>query len=135
MEPCHLEQVPAAIADRTVELAQRATQLSCAVPAHTASDLAGLVRIMNCYYSNLIEGHNTRPRDTERALLEQFDEDRRDLQLEARAHIRVQAEIDRQSAEGTLPDPTSARFIQWIQRSSTPCTCAVNSVVATPLSP
>ena len=23
---------------------------------------------MNCYYSNLIEGHNTRPRDIERAL-------------------------------------------------------------------
>jgi hypothetical protein len=36
---------------------------------HTASNLADLVRIMNTYYSNLIEGHNTRPRDIERALV------------------------------------------------------------------
>ncbi|ASV84481.1 hypothetical protein CES85_5275 [Ochrobactrum quorumnocens] len=31
--------------------------------------LADLVRSMNCYYSNLIEGHNTHPVDIERALM------------------------------------------------------------------
>jgi Fic family protein len=86
LEPCRLEQVPPPIADRVVELARRAAQLDAAVPEHAASDLAGLVRIMNCYYSNLIEGHNTRPRDIERALLDQVDEERRELQLEALAH-------------------------------------------------
>jgi Fic family protein len=51
--------------------------------ARTAANLADLVRIMNTYYSNLIEGHNTRPRDIERALAGEFDqdEDRRNLQL------------------------------------------------------
>lgn len=114
IEPCQLAEVPAAIADRAVTLAVQATQLGQALPPHTASDLAGLVRIMNCYYSNLIEGHNTKPREIERALNEDFDEARRDLQLEARAHIRVQAEIDRLSAEDQLPEPVSADFIRWL---------------------
>ena len=52
---------------------------------------------MNCYYSNLIEGHNTRPRDIARALVGDLDEDegRRNLQIEAAAHVRVQEKIDR----------------------------------------
>jgi hypothetical protein len=31
-----------------------------------------LVRSMNCYYSNLIEGHNTLPHDIERALAKDY---------------------------------------------------------------
>jgi len=51
---------------------------------------------MNCYYSNLIEGHDTRPVDIERALKADFAPEprRRDLQLEATAHIAVHAAID-----------------------------------------
>ena len=51
---------------------------------------------MNCYYSNLIEGHDTRPIDIERALRSDLvaEPRRRDLQLEAAAHIAVQAAID-----------------------------------------
>ena len=61
---------------------------------------------MNCYYSNLIEGHDTRPRDIERALRDDLDADeqRRNLQLEARAHIRIQQKIDAEFAAGSLPD-------------------------------
>jgi fido (protein-threonine AMPylation protein) len=51
---------------------------------------------MNCYYSNLIEGHDTRPVDIERALRADLaaEPQRRNLQLEAAAHIAVQAAID-----------------------------------------
>ncbi len=51
----------------------------------SAANLADLVRVMNCYYSNLIEGHNTTPREIERALDNQLDqeEERRNLQLES----------------------------------------------------
>jgi hypothetical protein len=54
--------------------------------------LADLVRSMNCYYSNLIEGHDAHPVDIERALKNDYSADRakRDLQLEAKAHISVQ---------------------------------------------
>jgi hypothetical protein len=52
--------------------------------------LATLVRSMNCYSSNLIEGHDTHPVDIERALKEDYSRDarKRDLQMEARAYRR-----------------------------------------------
>jgi Fic family protein len=73
---------------------------------------------MNTYYSNLIEGHDTRPRDIERALAGDFDENegRRNLQLEAAAHVRVQAEVDRLAANGDLPEPASTDFLRWLHR-------------------
>jgi Fic family protein len=116
IEPCSLHQVPAAIADRAVQLGMIASRLGSALTPETAGDLAQLVRVMNCYYSNLIEGHNTRPRDIERALGGQFDDAQRDLQLEARAHIRVQAQIDELAGNGALPNPASVEFIRWIHR-------------------
>jgi len=73
---------------------------------------------MNTYYSNLIEGHDTRPREIERALAGELDknEGRRNLQLEAAAHVRVQREVDRLTADGALPPPASTAFIQWLHR-------------------
>ena len=71
---------------------------------------------MNCYYSNLIEGHDTRPRDIARALVGDLDEDegRRNLQIEAAAHVRVQEKIDRLAADDRLPEPASRDFIRWL---------------------
>lgn len=73
---------------------------------------------MNTYYSNLIEGHDTRPRDIERALAGQFDEDheRRNLQLEAAAHVRVQEQVDELAARARLPEPASQEFVLWLHR-------------------
>lgn len=73
-----------------------------------------LVRSMNCYYSNLIEGHDTHPRDIARALASDYSKDpkRRVLQHEARAHIEVQRMID------TGNDPkdrvTSLAYVTWV---------------------
>jgi Fic family protein len=57
---------------------------------------------MNCYYSNLIEGHDTHPVDIERALKNDYSADakKRDLQLEAKAHIAVQQWIDDGGLDG-----------------------------------
>ena len=73
---------------------------------------------MNTYYSNLIEGHNTRPREIAAALDGKFEKDdaRRNLQLEAAAHVRVQATLDLMASEGTLPEPASIEFIKWLHR-------------------
>jgi Fic family protein len=73
---------------------------------------------MNTYYSNLIEGHDTRPRDIERALAGELDADtgRRNFQLEAAAHVRVQAEIDRQGTAGEVPEPASIDFVRGLHR-------------------
>ena len=118
IEPTGLELVSAPIADAVAELSAESAALGSALHPRTAASLAQLVRIMNAYYSNLIEGHNTRPRDIERALVNQFDEDegRRNLQLEAAAHVTVQAEVDRLAAAGELPEAASGRFIQWLHR-------------------
>ncbi len=47
------------LADLALTLTERSTRLRSALPAGVASALSDLVRSMNCYYSNLIEGHNT----------------------------------------------------------------------------
>ena len=118
IEPARLEEAPEAIADVVAELSASAATLGSALHPMTAANLAGLVAVMNTYYSNLIEGHDTRPRDIERALAGQLDEDegRRNLQLEAAAHVRVQTEVDRKAAQGVLPEPASPDFIQWLHR-------------------
>jgi Fic family protein len=99
MEPLRLaESAPQrpALTDLAVELAARSAGFRRSLPEGLRSALADLVRAMNCYYSNLIEGHNTHPVDIERALRKDYNKDphKRDLQLEARAHITVQQWID-----------------------------------------
>ena len=99
IEPTLLDEVPGELNDVVAELAAASSRLGSSLHATTAASLADLVRIMNTYYSNLIEGHNTRPRDIVRALAGNFarDETRRNLQREAAAHVRVQQEIGRAS--------------------------------------
>jgi Fic family protein len=85
-----------ALADLMVDLTQKSSGFRRSLPPALLASLAGLVRAMNCYYSNLIEGHDTHPVDIERALKNDYSQDarKRDLQLEAKAHIAVQQWID-----------------------------------------
>jgi Fic family protein len=97
------------------DLIARANGLAGRVNPILAAGIGDLVRSMNCYYSNLIEGHQTLPIDIDRALNSDFaqETERRNLQKEARAHIEVQRLIDR----GKAPSPVvSAEFIKWVHR-------------------
>ncbi len=116
IEPTRIEAPSEATADALAELTAAAATLGSALHPRTAGHLAELVRIMNTYYSNLIEGHDTRPRDIERALANDFesDPDRRNLQLESVAHVRVQAAIDRMATNDDLPEPASTAFLKWL---------------------
>ena len=116
IEPTLLDGATAPIADALADLTARASMLGAALHPRTAQQLASLVRVMNSYYSNLIEGHITRPRDIERALSGDLDDDegRRNLQIEAAAHVRVQAHIDLLCAEAALPDPVSVEFLKGL---------------------
>jgi len=93
-----------ALADLAVELAARAAGFRCSLPGGLSTALADLVRSMNCYYSNLIEGHDTHPVDIERALNNDYSAniDKRNLQLEAKAHIAVQRWIDQGGVAGRV---------------------------------
>ena len=86
-------------------LAEDAASLAGRLARGTTTAVGDLVRGMNCYYSNLIEGHDTRPVDIERALHADFATEprRRDLQLEAAAHISVQAAIDTDAIDANQP--------------------------------
>ncbi len=118
IEPFTLRAASDELAALMMKMAAGAAVLEKSLHPKTAAHLAGAVRIMNCYYSNMIEGHHTRPREIEQALKGELpgDQERRNLLVEAIAHVRVQQEIDRLYAEGSLPDPTSSAFIQWIHR-------------------
>ena len=118
IEPARLQNPPEEVVDLVAELSAATAVLGRALHPRTAANLADLVRIMNTYYSNLIEGHDTRPRDIERALAGELDRDegRRNLQIEAAAHVRVQAEIETMAREARLPEPASTDFIRWLHR-------------------
>lgn len=119
IEPCFFEEhIPAELADLSVDIQREAILLGQGLHPDSAAELANLVRLMNCYYSNLIEGHNTRPRDIEKALAgAELEEETRPLALEARAHIIVQRAIDRMYQNGTMPIPTSVEFLTWVHKA------------------
>jgi hypothetical protein len=72
------------LTDLAAQLWAESTALSSNLPAATIRGIGDLVRTMNCYYSNLIEGHRTHPIDIERALVQDFSTDlqQRELQFE-----------------------------------------------------
>jgi Fic family protein len=119
IEPCFFEDsIPASLADLSVEIQRSTGQLGQGLHPDSAAELADLVRLMNCYYSNLIEGHNTRPRDIEKALAgAELEEETRPLALEARAHVILQREIDEMHRNGTMPIPTSVEFLTWVHKA------------------
>ena len=99
-----------ALTDLSVELAAKASGFRRSLPSGVLVALAHLVRAMNCYYSNLIEGHDTHPIDIEKALKNDYskDETQRNLQLEAKAHITVQEWIDAGELSGREITPDGA---------------------------
>lgn len=115
MEPLVPEDHRHTLEELATELVDRAGRLAGRVHPVMQESLGDLVRAMNCYYSNLIEGHDTHPVDIDRALSGDYAQDttRRNLQLEARAHIEVQRMIDR----GEAPAPVvSVAFLLWVHR-------------------
>src|SRR6202049_5012480 len=99
MEPLFISDDPrhrGPLTDLAFELTQKSAGFRRSLPPALLASLADLVRAMNCYYSNLIEGHDTHPVDIERALKNDYSQEarKRDLQMEAQAHIAVQKWID-----------------------------------------
>jgi Fic family protein len=104
--------------DLSIEIQRAVAVLGQGLHPDSAGELADLVRVMNCYYSNHIEGHNTRPRDIERALAgAESEAETRPLALEARANVIVQRSIDKMHREGILPRSTSVAFLTWVHKS------------------
>ncbi len=118
MEPMRISEAKVAhakLADLALELTEQAAALRSRLPDGISTALAHLVRAMNCYYSNLIEGHDTHPIQIERAMKNDYSREphKRDLQLEAKAHVTVQAWLD---AGGLAVDVTTEEAVREIHR-------------------
>ena len=103
--------------DLAMDLATKASRLAGLLPPAVRLGIGDLVRSMNCYYSNLIEGHDTHPRDIDRALAHadySANPQKRVLQLEAVAHIEVQRLIDHR--DDLQVEATSLEYIVWLHR-------------------
>jgi Fic family protein len=87
--------------DLALEVVQRSASLGTRQHPVTLHTLRELLRIINSYYSNLIEGHNTHPYDIVRAMQQEYDTEpaKRNLQLESVAHISVQRMMEKQLQE------------------------------------
>lgn len=120
LEPLYFgEHIPSSLTDLAFQIQKEAAAFERELPkaASIRKKLRETVQVMNCYYSNLIEGNHTRPKDIINAMGADIISGKGDIKLhEAMAHIRVQAHIDRQAYDKALPDPASLEFIKDLHR-------------------
>lgn len=119
MEPLLPASGRGALTELSVEIFQKSGELSATLPSKSVrSGVAALIREMNSYYSNLIEGHKTLPRDIERALRDDFSdrEDDRRNQLLCVAHIRTETAMRQCLADDPDLGVFQPEFIQWLHR-------------------
>lgn len=116
MEPLLPPEGTGELNDLAFDLVSKASSFAGMLNPVVSRSIGNLVRSMNCYYSNLIEGHDTTPREIDRALSKDYSTEpkKRALQEVAVAHIDVQKMID----DGLAPDfyPLSSRYGQWIHK-------------------
>lgn len=115
MEPMLPSMGNRRLEDLAITLVAKANGFATLLHPIVQTSVGELVRSMNCYYSNLIEGHDTHPRDIERALAQDFSKQarQRDLQLEAKAHIEVQSLIDQNAVPENF---ISEEYIRWLHQ-------------------
>jgi len=116
MEPLLPPEGTSELDDLVVDLVAKASSFAGMLNPVVSKSVGGVVRSMNCYYSNLIEGHDTHPYDIDRAIAQKYSNEpkKRALQKEALAHISVQKMIDEENS----PDlcPISSEYGQWIHK-------------------
>ena len=106
IEPILPEQYMAALQDMACSVIGSSAVLAGKVRDPLRRDIAELTRWMHCYYSNLIEGQQTRVPDIEAALRHDFSAEpkKRDLQKLALAHLECQRWAAGYSASPFAPD-------------------------------
>ncbi len=100
------------------EVCRRAFELKRLVHPITEARIARLLRSVNSYYSNRIEGQQTHPRDIERALRKSFSKEptKARLQRLAIAHIRTQEAMEIQLAQTPDLPVFGADFLASLHR-------------------
>lgn len=104
-EPLFPEKELDALRARAAKVVEQSLRLSSKVHAATTVRLRELLRAMNSYYSNRIEGQSTHPRNIERALKKDFagQADVARLQRIALAHMEAEQELEQLVSQGERP--------------------------------
>ena len=108
--------------DTLVDLAMKvyadSSRLAGMVHPISRREIARLLRNINSYYSNRIEGEHTSPADIEKAVKKEYskDEEKKRLQLLSVSHIEVQKLIDDRLESGEDVNVCSPDFLCWIHK-------------------
>ncbi|WP_417535225.1 Fic family protein [Methylophaga sp.] len=108
--------VQSTLPDKAMQVVTQSAKLTGQLSPLTFETLSRYMRVINSYYSNLIEGNPTKPYEIRAAHAGQYNNDpaKRDLQLESLGHIHVQEWISQESPD--LDRIFSPDFIQEIHR-------------------
>ena len=104
--------------DLAREVVSRSAALGGQLHPTTRTTVVELLRIVNSYYSNLIEGHSTHPVDIERAMCQDYSRDpaKRDLQMESLAHIQCQRDLEARLDDEPALNVASPGFLLWLHQ-------------------
>jgi Fic family protein len=107
--------------EKAGDLQIEGAKLASAAMAGPRSDIRRLLRTMNSYYTNRIEGEHTRPTQIEEALQKDFsaDADLARKQRLAVSHIQTEQHCEAQLDERRLGGEPAAQTVAWLY--STEC--------------
>jgi Fic family protein len=116
MEPMFPDRGEVLLSEKVADIFKQAGALYGRLPQATAEAIAEILRYTNCYYSNLIEGHTTQPADIARAMQSDYSSEspKKNLQVEARAHVQVQLALEQRLSEEPMLEVFSQEFLCWI---------------------
>jgi len=102
--------------DKAVDLSKRSAKLAGLLSPVTLNTLDRYMRVINSYYSNLIEGNATHPHEIRAAQRGEYNGEpaKRDLQLESLGHMMTQQWLSEQSP--TLDELFQPDFIRAIHQ-------------------
>lgn len=119
MEPLLPSDSKNELRDLAIDVLRQSAALGVQLREPTRSSVAELLRPMNSYYSNLIEGHSTHPIEIERALRADPGGDakkQQQLQQEGLAHIEVQGLMEERLRNDPALAICTPTFLCWIHR-------------------
>jgi Fic family protein len=106
------------LSELVIEVIRKSSALSSTFHPLTRQGVVELVRSMNSYYSNQIEGHHTHPADIEKALAKDYSHEpaKRAMQMESASHIEVQRLIEHRLKEEPRINICSTEFLCWVHK-------------------
>ncbi len=104
--------------DKARQIVDRSATLVCSLHPISLQPVIELLRLINSYYSNLIEGHSTHPTAIEEAMREDYDRDpvKRDLQQESLAHIECQRKMEERLKIEPDLNVAATPFLCWLHK-------------------